>query len=92
MSALAGYIVLDFRAFDVWFEEDEPDVTHPRDPFHRIDVLASSRHVRLELDGQVLAESSQPMLLFERCSRSATTCHRRRPGGPRRRLDLPAAA
>jgi uncharacterized protein (DUF427 family) len=63
--ALAGYIVLDFRAFDGWYEEDEPNVGHPRDPFHRIDVLASSRHVRLELDGQVLAESSRPMLLFE---------------------------
>src|SRR5579859_454960 len=62
---LAGYIVLDFRAFDSWYEEDEPNVAHPRDPFHRIDVLASSRHVRLELDGQVLAESSRPMLLFE---------------------------
>ena len=62
---LAGYIVLDFRAFDGWLEEDEPNVGHPRDPFHRIDVLASSRRVRLELDGQVLAESSRPMLLFE---------------------------
>lgn len=63
--ALAGYVVLDFGAFDGWLEEDEPNVAHPRDPFHRIDVLASSRHVRLELDGQVLAESSRPMLLFE---------------------------
>lgn len=62
---LAGYVVLDFAAFDGWFEEDEPNVAHPRDPFHRIEVLASSRHVRLELDGQVLAESSRPMLLFE---------------------------
>jgi uncharacterized protein (DUF427 family) len=62
---LAGYVVLDFRAFDGWSEEEEPVVAHPRDPFHRIDVLASSRHVRLELDGEVLAESSRPMLLFE---------------------------
>jgi uncharacterized protein (DUF427 family) len=62
---LAGYVVLDFRAFDGWSEEDEPIVGHPRDPFHRIDVLASSRHLRLELDGEVLAESSRPMLLFE---------------------------
>ena len=62
---LAGYIVLDFGAFDGWLEEDEPNVAHPRDPFHRIDVLPSSRHVRLELGGQVLAESSRPMLLFE---------------------------
>jgi uncharacterized protein (DUF427 family) len=50
--------------FDGWYEEDEPNGP-PRDPFHRIDVLTSSRHVRLELDGQVLAESSRPMLLFE---------------------------
>ena len=62
---LAGYVILDFRAFDRWFEENELNVAHPRDPFHRVDVLPSSRQVRLELDGQVLAESSRPMLLFE---------------------------
>jgi uncharacterized protein (DUF427 family) len=62
---LAGYVVLDFTAFDAWYEEDEPNVSHPRDPFHRIDVLASSRHVRLELDGELLADSSRPTLLFE---------------------------
>jgi uncharacterized protein (DUF427 family) len=62
---LAGYVVLDFGAFDAWYEEDELNVAHPRDPFHRIDVLSSSRHVSLELDGQVLAKSSRPMLLFE---------------------------
>jgi uncharacterized protein (DUF427 family) len=63
--ALEGYVVLDFRAFDAWYEEDELNVAHPRDPFHRIDVLPSSRHVRVELDGVVLAESSRPRLLFE---------------------------
>lgn len=62
---LPGYVVLDFDAFDAWFEEDEPNVSHPRDPFHRVDVLASSRHVRLELDGVLLAESRRPVLLFE---------------------------
>ena len=62
---LAGYVVLDFGAFDAWYEEDEQNVAHPRDPFHRIDVLPSSRHVRLELDGQLLAESSRPTVLFE---------------------------
>jgi len=62
---LAGYVILDFSALDSWYEEDEPNVAHPRDPFHRIDVLPSSRHVRLELDGQLLAQSSRPALLFE---------------------------
>jgi uncharacterized protein (DUF427 family) len=62
---LTGYVELDFRAFDAWYEEDELNVAHPRDPFHRIDVLAGSRHVRLELDGQLLAETIRPALLFE---------------------------
>ena len=62
---LAGLVILDFAAFDAWYEEDELNVAHPRDPFHRIDVLPSSRQVRLELDGQVLAVSSRPVLLFE---------------------------
>ena len=56
---LAGYVVLDFDAFDAWYEEDERNVGHPRDPFHRIDIVHSSRHVRVELDGEVLAESSR---------------------------------
>ena len=62
---LDKYVELDFAAFDAWYEEDERNVGHPRDPFHRIDVLPSSRHVRLELDGTVLADSSRPTLLFE---------------------------
>jgi uncharacterized protein (DUF427 family) len=62
---LAGLVVLDFAAFDAWYEEDEQNVAHPRDPFHRIDVLPSTRRVRVELEGQVLAESTRPMLLFE---------------------------
>ena len=63
--ALAGYVVVDFDAFGAWYEEDERNVSHPRDPFHRIDILHSSRPVRVELDGEVLAESSRPYLLFE---------------------------
>jgi uncharacterized protein (DUF427 family) len=62
---LAGLVILDFGAFDAWYEEDEQNVGHPRDPYHRIDVLPSSRPVRLELGGEVLAVSSRPALLFE---------------------------
>jgi uncharacterized protein (DUF427 family) len=61
---LADHVILDFDAFE-WREEDEPIVSHPHDPFGRIDVLRSSRHVRIEHDGTVLAESSRPMVLFE---------------------------
>src|SRR5436190_1835645 len=56
---------LDWQAMDEWFEEDEPVYVHPRDPYTRVDILASSRRVRVELDGVVVAESGQPRILFE---------------------------
>jgi uncharacterized protein (DUF427 family) len=62
---LDGLVVLDFDAFDVWLEEDEQIFSHPRDPFHAMDILPSSRDVRVELDGVTLAASSRAKLLFE---------------------------
>jgi uncharacterized protein (DUF427 family) len=62
---LAGYVVLDFQAFDEWYEEDERVVGHPRDPFHRVDVRQTARPVRIEVDGEVVAETTRARLLFE---------------------------
>lgn len=56
---------LEWHAMDEWLEEDEPVYTHPRDPYRRVDILASSRHVRVEIDGFVIADSPQPRILFE---------------------------
>ncbi|MPY81199.1 MAG: DUF427 domain-containing protein [Actinophytocola sp.] len=64
-SWLAGHVAFYWDAVDAWFEEDEQVFVHPRDPYHRIDVLASSRHVRVSRDGELLAESWRPRLLFE---------------------------
>jgi uncharacterized protein (DUF427 family) len=62
---LAGYVTVAWDALDHWFEEDEEVFIHPRDPFVRIDALQSSRHVRVERDGHLLAESDRPVLVFE---------------------------
>lgn len=62
---LNATIRLEWAAMDAWFEEDEEVFTHPRDPYTRVDILASSRHVRVEVDGETVAESSSPRLLFE---------------------------
>jgi uncharacterized protein (DUF427 family) len=62
---LDGYVVLDFRGFDAWYEEDERNFGHPRDPFHRIDIVHGSRHVMVQDGGRRLAESTRPALLFE---------------------------
>ena len=55
----------DWDAMDGWFEEDEEIFTHPRSPYTRVDILDSSRHVRVIVEGVTVAESSGPKLLFE---------------------------
>jgi uncharacterized protein (DUF427 family) len=65
IEALRDLIRLEWDAMDAWFEEDEEVFTHPRDPYTRVDILPSSRHVRVEVDGVTVAESTKPTLLFE---------------------------
>ena len=65
IESLRGLVRLDWAAMSEWFEEDEPVYTHPRDPYSRVDILASTRHVRVEIDGVTVADSSQPRILFE---------------------------
>lgn len=62
---LRDLVRLDWASMSEWLEEDEPVYTHPRDPYKRVDILASSRHVRIEVDGVTVAESRQPRILFE---------------------------
>jgi uncharacterized protein (DUF427 family) len=56
---------ITWDAMDEWLEEDELVYTHPRDPYTRVDILPSSRHVRVDVDGVTVAESHQPRILFE---------------------------
>ncbi len=62
---LEGLIAFYWGEMDHWYEEDEEIFGHARDPYHRIDVLRTDRHVRISLDGEVLAESDRAMALFE---------------------------
>ena len=62
---LRDLVKFEWEAMDAWFEEDEEIIVHPRDPHSRIDILQSSRHVRIEIDGVTVAETSSPRLLFE---------------------------
>src|SRR5712692_4165641 len=65
VAQIRDAIRLDWASMTEWFEEEEPVYTHPRDPYTRVDILASSRHVRVEIDGVTVAESGQPRILFE---------------------------
>jgi uncharacterized protein (DUF427 family) len=62
---LRDAIRLEWDSMDAWYEEDEQVFTHPRDPYTRVDILPSSRHVRIEVDGVTIAETDKPTLLFE---------------------------
>jgi uncharacterized protein (DUF427 family) len=65
IDELAGTARFEWSALDSWFEEDEEVFVHPRSPYTRVDALRSTRQVRVELDGVVLAESSSPVMVFE---------------------------
>jgi uncharacterized protein (DUF427 family) len=62
---LADYLAFYWNKMDHWYEEDEEVFVHPRDPYHRVDVLQSSRHVKVLVDGDVVAETDRPRILFE---------------------------
>jgi uncharacterized protein (DUF427 family) len=62
---LSGYQAFEFNAMDAWFDEDEEIEGHLRDPYHRVDVRDSSRHVRVLAGGEVVAESDRPRILSE---------------------------
>ncbi len=50
---------------DAWYEEDEQVYAHARDPYVRVDILPCSRHARVVLGGQTIAETYRPRLLLE---------------------------
>ncbi|TXS61002.1 DUF427 domain-containing protein [Streptomyces sp. me109] len=67
---LAGHVAFEWfrrvgRGLDHWYEEAEEIFVHPRDPHKRVDAIPSGRHVRVEIDGVLVADTHRPVLLFE---------------------------
>ncbi|WP_323959253.1 DUF427 domain-containing protein [Arthrobacter sp. JZ12] len=63
-DALGGYVLLDFDVL-TWWEDDEPIIGHPRDPFHRVDIRRTSKHIAVQCEGTLLAETTRAELLYE---------------------------
>jgi uncharacterized protein (DUF427 family) len=64
-SEIKGYLAFEWEKMESWYEEEEEVFRHPRDPYKRVDVLHSSRHVLIVIDGQPVAETRRPCLVFE---------------------------
>ena len=62
---LEGYAALYWEKADGWLQEDEPVQGYFRDPYHRVDVMESSRPVTVTVHGTVVARTDRPKLLFE---------------------------
>ena len=62
---LEGYYAFYWDRMDEWYEEDELAIVHARDPYHRTDILDSSRHVRVSIDGELVAESTSTRVVYE---------------------------
>ena len=65
LDDVPGYVTVGWDSVDEWLEDEEPLLAHARNPFARIDVRHSSRHVVIEHEGEVIADSLTPLLLYE---------------------------
>jgi uncharacterized protein (DUF427 family) len=65
IEEIKGHVRLEWDAMTSWFEEDEEVFFSPRSPYTRIDILPSSRHVKVTLGDEVLAESTGAHVLHE---------------------------
>jgi hypothetical protein len=62
---LADTVALTWRAMDGFYEEDDRTLGHAADPYHRIDVRRTSRHVVVRAGGRVVADTTKPLALYE---------------------------
>lgn len=64
LAAVQGRVTFNWRNFE-WYEEDEQVFVHARDPHKRVDVMRSTRHVQIKVDGKIVADTISPYLLYE---------------------------
>jgi uncharacterized protein (DUF427 family) len=65
VAAIKDFVAFYWDRVDHWYEEDDEIFVHPRDPYKRVDVVNSSRSVRVILGGETVAETRRARFLFE---------------------------
>ncbi|MGH3492195.1 MAG: DUF427 domain-containing protein [Sciscionella sp.] len=64
-AELRDRIGFAWRAMDAFYEEDERIVGHAADPYHRIDIRQTSRHLVVRDGNRVIADTARPVALYE---------------------------
>jgi uncharacterized protein (DUF427 family) len=65
LARLKDHFAFDAAKIDHVYEEDEEVFGHAPDPYHRVDVRPSARHVRVMLGGEAIADTRRAVFLFE---------------------------
>ncbi|VDB94347.1 unnamed protein product [Peniophora sp. CBMAI 1063] len=61
----AGFVKITYGSADAWFEEDQRIFGHPKDPYKRVLIVPSSKHIRVEVDGVEVANTTSSQRLYE---------------------------
>lgn len=64
-AAPPGHVTVPWTSVERWFEELEPVFGHPRNPYHRIDILRASRRLRVSIGDVVLVDTTDTLVLHE---------------------------
>jgi uncharacterized protein (DUF427 family) len=65
VAAIKDFVAFYWNRMDAWYEEDDEVFVHPRDPYKRVDVVNSSRPVRVVVGGVTVADTKSARFLFE---------------------------
>jgi len=65
IAGIKDFVSFYWKRMDHWYEEDEEVFVHPRDPYHRVDVVDAKRLVKVVLGGRIIAETRRARFLFE---------------------------
>ena len=60
-----GYVRVPWAGVEAWHEEGEQVFGHPRNPYHRVDCVRTSRRLRVEVAGTVLADTTETTGVYE---------------------------
>ncbi len=60
-----GHVAVPWDAADAWYEEEERVSGHPRNPYHRVDSLRTTRRLRVEVGGQTLVDTTDTIGVYE---------------------------
>jgi uncharacterized protein (DUF427 family) len=60
-----GFVMVPWDAVDVWLDEGRRLVHYPPNPYHRVDCRPTHRRLRVSIDGTVLVDTDDTVIVFE---------------------------